>query len=248
MVFYWSLSDSNSPRVSRTILSILVVLNNGDVWMVSTRPPTSKSSSPFSNPLVTVPKAPITYGIIVTFMFHNCFFKFSSKVEVFILLFLFFQFYSVFSRNSKVDNFQIIIIIIINCFIIIIIIIIIIGSFSHHRLLVFFHSSLSYSKSPQVSGTLLSIMGDIKNVVFWIVTTCPVISRSFSPLTNSLVTVLRASITIGITIALIFHIFFKVNLQGRGTYSFFCLFLSVLLIYELGQENSQFYKFFFFVD
>ena len=72
--------------------------------MVSTRPPTSKSSSPFSNPLVTVPKAPITIGIIVTFMFHS-FFQFSSKVEVLILLFIFFQFYSVVSRNSKADNF-----------------------------------------------------------------------------------------------------------------------------------------------
>ena len=38
--------------------------------MVSTRPPTSKSSSPTNNPLVTVPKAPITISIIVTFMFH----------------------------------------------------------------------------------------------------------------------------------------------------------------------------------
>ena len=41
--------------------------------MVSTRPPTSKSSSPFSNPLVTVPNAPITIGIIVTCMFHSFF-------------------------------------------------------------------------------------------------------------------------------------------------------------------------------
>ena len=37
---------------------------------VSTRPPTFKSSSPFSNPLVTVPKTPITIGIIATFMFY----------------------------------------------------------------------------------------------------------------------------------------------------------------------------------
>ena len=41
--------------------------------MVSTRPPTSKSSSPFNNPLVTVPKTQITIGIIVTFMFHSVF-------------------------------------------------------------------------------------------------------------------------------------------------------------------------------
>ena len=73
MVFHWSLSDSKSPQVSRTLLSILAVLNNAVVWMVSTRPPTSKSSSPFSNPLVTVPNAPITIGIIVTCMFHSFF-------------------------------------------------------------------------------------------------------------------------------------------------------------------------------
>ena len=66
MVFHLSLSDSKSPQVSRTLLSILAVLNNAVVWVVSTRPSTSKSSSPFSNPLVTVPNAPITIGIIVT--------------------------------------------------------------------------------------------------------------------------------------------------------------------------------------
>ncbi len=60
MIFHWSLSDSKSPQVSRTLLSILAVLNNVVVWMVSTRPPTSKSFSPFSNPLVTVPNAPIS--------------------------------------------------------------------------------------------------------------------------------------------------------------------------------------------
>ena len=98
MVFHWSLSDSKSPQVSR------ILLNNAVVWMVSTRLPTSKSSSPFYNPLVTVPKAPITIGIIVTCMFHS-FFQFPNKVQVLILLFPFFQFYSVISRDSKVDNF-----------------------------------------------------------------------------------------------------------------------------------------------
>ena len=73
MVFHWSLSDTRSPQVSRTLLSILAVLNNAAVWMVFTRPSTSKSSSPFNNHLVTVPKAPITIGIIVTFMFHSFF-------------------------------------------------------------------------------------------------------------------------------------------------------------------------------
>ena len=73
MVFHLSWSDSKSPQVSRTLLRILSVLNNAVVLMVSTRPPTSKSSSPFYNPLVTVPKAPIIFGIIVIFMFHSFF-------------------------------------------------------------------------------------------------------------------------------------------------------------------------------
>ena len=73
MVFHWSLSDSKSPQVSRTLLSILAVLNNAVVWMVSTHPPTSKSSRPFNNPLVTVPKATITIRMIITFMFHSFF-------------------------------------------------------------------------------------------------------------------------------------------------------------------------------
>ena len=85
-------------------LSFLAVLSNAVVWIVSIRPPTSKSSRPFNNPLVTVPNAPITIGTIVKFMFHS-FFKFSNKVEVLILLFTFLQIYSVVRRDSKVDNF-----------------------------------------------------------------------------------------------------------------------------------------------
>ena len=73
MLFLWSLSDSKSPQVSRTRLRILAVLSNSVVWIVSTRPPNFKSSRPFNNPLVIVPKAPITIGTIVTFMFHRFF-------------------------------------------------------------------------------------------------------------------------------------------------------------------------------
>ena len=72
MVFHWSLSDSKS-QVSRTRLRILAVLSNAVVWIVSTRPPTSKSSRLFNNPLVIVPNAPITIGTIATFMFHSFF-------------------------------------------------------------------------------------------------------------------------------------------------------------------------------
>ena len=73
MGFHWSLSYSKSPQVSRTRLSILAVLSNAVVWIVSTRPPTSKSSRPLNNPLVTVPNAPLTIGTIVPFMFHSFF-------------------------------------------------------------------------------------------------------------------------------------------------------------------------------
>ena len=73
MVFRWSLSDRKSPQVFRTRLSILAVLRNIVIRIVSTRPPTSKSSRLFNNTLVMVPKAPITIGTIVTFMFHSFF-------------------------------------------------------------------------------------------------------------------------------------------------------------------------------
>ena len=41
--------------------------------MVSTRPVIFKSSSSCTNPLVTVPRAPIIIGITITFMFHSSF-------------------------------------------------------------------------------------------------------------------------------------------------------------------------------
>ena len=104
MVFHRRLSDCKSAEDSKTLLSILAVFNNAVAWMVSTRSPTSKSSRPFNKSLVTVPKAPITIGIIITVM-SNSFFQVFSKIKVLISLFTFFQFYSVVCRDSKVDNF-----------------------------------------------------------------------------------------------------------------------------------------------
>ena len=72
--------------------------------MVSTRPSTTESSRPFNSPLVTVPKAPITIGTIVTFMFHG-FFNSLARSRYLSFFFTFFQLYSVVSRDSKVDNF-----------------------------------------------------------------------------------------------------------------------------------------------
>ena len=50
MMFHWNLSDSKSPHVSRTLLSILANLNNFVVWMVWIFPPISNSSSLFPGP------------------------------------------------------------------------------------------------------------------------------------------------------------------------------------------------------
>ena len=73
MVSHRSLRDRKSPQVSRTLLCILVVLNNAVVWMVFTGPLISLSSSPCTNTFVTVLKVTITIGVIVTFMFHSFF-------------------------------------------------------------------------------------------------------------------------------------------------------------------------------
>ncbi len=172
MVFRWTLNDSKSPEVSRTFLSILAVLNNAVVLMVSTHLPTSNSSTHFNNPLVTVTKVPITIGIIVTFMLHS-FFQFSRKVKVLIFLFGFCQFYSVVCRDSKVDYFASYYYYYIY-------------SFSHQRLLMIFHLSLGDSKSPQVSRTLLSILADLSNAVVWMVSGCSPISNCFILLTKPL--------------------------------------------------------------
>ena len=97
MVFHWSLSDGRSPRVSRTLPSILADLNNLVVLRISSRPLLSKSSSPWTNSLGIAPIAPITNGI--TSLSCSMFFQFSCKVEV--LIFFFFHFYPVVSRRAK---------------------------------------------------------------------------------------------------------------------------------------------------
>ena len=104
-VFHWNLSDSKSPQVSRTLLSILPDLNNAVVWTVSTGPVISKFSSPCTNPLVTVTRTPITIDITVTFMCYSFFFQFICNVVVLTCLFAFFQFYTVVRWDSKIHNF-----------------------------------------------------------------------------------------------------------------------------------------------
>ena len=68
-----------------------------------------------------------------------------------------------------------------------------------------FHWSLRGNKSPQVFGTLLSILADLNNAVVSMVFTRPLISKSSSPCTYSLVIIPNASVVIGITDTFMFH-------------------------------------------
>ena len=79
-------------QVSRTLLSILADLNSTVVWI--TRVLISDSSSPCTNLLVTVPRAPITIGITVTFIFYS-FFSSLASFRYLSLSSLSIQFYSV---------------------------------------------------------------------------------------------------------------------------------------------------------
>ena len=76
-------------------------------------------------------------------------------------------------------------------------------------------SSLSDSKSPQGSRTLLSIMADLHNAVVSMVSTCPLISKPSSPCTNPLVIVPRTPIITGITVTFMFPIFFNSLTKSR---------------------------------
>ena len=84
MIFHWSLTDSKSPQVSRTLLSIQAALSNAEVWMVSTCPLISEASSPITNPFGIIPSAPTTIGITVTFMFHSFFSSLERSRYVFL--------------------------------------------------------------------------------------------------------------------------------------------------------------------
>ena len=87
--FYWSLSESNSFQVYRTLLSILADLNSTVVWMGSILPLISSSASLFFRALGSIPRAPTIIGIIITFVFPNIF---NSLVRCICLSFHFLSF------------------------------------------------------------------------------------------------------------------------------------------------------------
>ena len=80
MVFYLSLSEKKSPRVSRTLLAILTDLNYAEVWKVSLLPLISNFCSLFSEPLRSVPIIIILYSLIMDGFYLSCYFQISQSL------------------------------------------------------------------------------------------------------------------------------------------------------------------------
>ena len=170
---HWILSDSKSPRVSRTLLNILADLNDAAVWMVSTHPFISQSFNPSTRSLVTIPSAPSHSRSIVFFSVYKQ--GLGTNLS--------FHFISVLPCGTTKSTIRQVLFP---------------SYFTHFRVFrtsvsLVFHWILRDSKSLQVSRTLLSILADC--VVVWMVSTRSLISKSYSPCTNPFETVPRAPIT-----------------------------------------------------
>ena len=158
MVSHRSLSESKSPQVSRTLLCILAVLNNAVVWMVYTRPPTSK--------LLLLYSFPSFSHLRLLMVSHR------SLSE---------------SKSPQVSRTLLCILAVLNNAVVWMVytrpptskllLLYSFPSFSHLRLLMVSHRSLSESKSPQVSRTLLCILAVLNNAVVWMVYTRPPTSK-----------------------------------------------------------------------
>ena len=100
MVIHWSLSNSKSPQVSRTLLSILIDLSNSVIWTVSSSPLIFKSLSSFIDLSRIVPSVPIYWYHL---RFVSLLLQLSCKNQIFISVFTLFQFYSVVCWNCEIQ-------------------------------------------------------------------------------------------------------------------------------------------------
>ena len=101
MVFHWSLCDSKSSYVFRTLRSILANLSNDGGWTVAILPLISNSSSSFSKPLVTAPSAPTTITVTLPELFNRFLSSLTNSLYTFIF-FSFLNFYFAFCWNGFV--------------------------------------------------------------------------------------------------------------------------------------------------
>ena len=108
------------------------------------------------------------------------------------------------------------------------------------------HWSLRDSKSPQVARTFLSTLAVLNNVVVWMVSTAPLISKSSNPFDNPLLTISKAAITIGIIVAFMLHSLFFYNSLARSRYlTFYSLSFSFFL-WLAGRSKSTILQVLFF--
>ena len=107
-----------------------------------------------------------------------------------------------------------------------------------------FYSSLRDSKSPQVSRNLLSILADLNKDVVRMISTFPLIFKSFSLCTNRLGIVLSAPITIGIIVIFIFHSFISSLARSRDLFLFSLSFNFTLQSAEMVKSIIQLVLFF----
>ena len=130
------------------------------------------------------------------FYSHFCF-----LIIVVLLMFMLFVLFIVTVINLSLSLFCFFVFLF--CFFFFSFVISLLASFSLVRLLIVFPESQYDSEISQISRTLVSILTDLNNVVVWMDSAHPLISKSCNPL----VTVLSAPITNGTKITFMFHIF-----------------------------------------
>ena len=109
-----------------------------------------------------------------------------------------------------------------------------------------FAGSLSLeSKSPQISGTLLSILADLSNAVVWMVSIFLLIFNSFSPFFKPSGTAPSEPTTIGITSIHMFRGLFS----SLARYEYLSIISLPFILTQclLERQNPQNGKFFFFL-
>ena len=167
-----ALADCHSReyrQVSRTLLSILVDLSNFVVLTISARFPISNTM--FLIKLLGVaPSAPATIGITVTFIFQR-FFSSLSRYK-YLSLFLFSLIFTQWSAGKAKSNIRYVHFNSLT--------LLFLASGQHWRQVVVIHWSLSGSKSPPISRTLLSILADLMSIVVWMASILSLITNSSS--------------------------------------------------------------------
>ena len=118
-------------------------------------------------------------------------------------------------------------------------------SLSHQCQLMVFLQSLKDTSLLKPPGLFFSILADLNNSIVWIVSTRPLISKSPSPCTNPLLTVLRAPITVGVTVSFMYHSFFQLSNKVQVLIFLFACFQ--FYTGQSGQQSPQFGKFSFFL-